>query len=98
MSVKIQNAVEFGKYYKFVLQMEQVTLQAPTKNALVILMSEAGRLIWPEKYEISRKNNRQKLHNDLIGLLQKKNMSGQSKMFYPREDHLYCNLLIFFGN
>ena len=72
--MKIQNAVEFGKYFKFVLQMEQVTPQAPTKNAFVILVSEAGRLIWPEKYEIARKNNRQKLHNDLIELLQEKNM------------------------
>ena len=37
-------------------------------------MSEAGRLIWPEKYEIARKNNRQKIHSNLIGLLQEKNM------------------------
>ena len=49
MSVKIQNAVEFGKYFKFLLQMKQVTPQAPTKNAFVVLMSEAGQLIWPEK-------------------------------------------------
>ena len=30
--------------------------------------------MWPEKYEIARKNNRQKLHNDVIELLQEKNM------------------------
>ena len=62
--MKVQNAVEFGKYFKFVLRMEQVTphnAQAIVKIAFDILMSEAGRLVWPEKYEIARKNNRQNL-------------------------------------
>ena len=57
--------------------MEQVTplnAQAIAKNAFDILMSEAGRLVWPEKYKIACKNNRQKLHNDVIELLQEKNM------------------------
>ena len=60
LSMKIQYAVEFGKYFKFVLRMEceSRSAQATTKNAFSILMSEAGRLIWPEKYEIARKNNR----------------------------------------
>lgn len=45
LSVKVQNAVEFRKYFKFVLRMEQVTprnAQAITENAFDILMSEAG--------------------------------------------------------
>ena len=76
LSVKIQNAVEFGKYFKFVLRMEFElrSTQATTRNAFSILMSEAGRLVWPEKYEIARKNNRQKLYNDFIELLQEKNL------------------------
>ena len=76
LSVKIQNAVEFGKYFKFVLRMEceSRSAQAITKNAFSILMSEAGRLVWPVKYEIARKNNRQKLYNDFIELLQEKNL------------------------
>ena len=47
LSVKIQNAVEFGKYFKFVLRMEckSRSAQATTKNAFSILMSEAGRLL-----------------------------------------------------
>ena len=46
LSVKIQNAVEFGKYFKFVVRMESGTshsAQTTTKNAFNILMSEAGR-------------------------------------------------------
>ena len=84
MSVKIQNAVEFGKYFKFVLQMEQVTPQTPTKNAYVVLMFEAGRLIWPEKYKIARKINRQKLHNNLIKLLQEKNVGWTKQNFLSK--------------
>ena len=84
MPVKIQNAVEFGKYFKFVLQMEQVTPQTPTKNAYVVLMSEAGRLIWPEKYKFARKINRQKLHNNLIKLLQEKNMWWTKQNFLSK--------------
>jgi len=45
LSVKIQNAVEFGKYFKFVIRMESGTshsAQTTTKNAFNILMSEAG--------------------------------------------------------
>ena len=75
--MKVQNAVKFGKYFKFLLSMEQVTphnAQGIAKNAFDILMSEGGRLVWPEKYEIARKNNQQKLHNDVIELLQEKNM------------------------
>ena len=30
--------------------------------------------MWPEKYKIARKNNQQKLHNDVIELLQEKNI------------------------
>ena len=41
-------------------------------------MKEAGRLQWPEKYDVTRKNNRQKLHNDLIDCLQEKEL-GWSK-------------------
>ena len=68
--------MEFGKYFKFVLRMEFElrSTQATTRNAFSILMSEAGRLVWPEKYELARKNNRQKLYNDFIELLQEKNL------------------------
>ena len=41
--------------------------------------------MWPEKYEIARKNNRQKLHNDVI-------WGGRGKMFCLREGHLYWQL------
>lgn len=77
LSVKVQNAVEFGKYFKFVLTVECGTTrsaQVTTKNAFTILMSEAGRLVWPEKYHIVRKNNRQQLYNDFIDQLQEKNL------------------------
>ena len=87
--------------------MEQVTphnAQPITKNAYDILMYEAGRLVWPEKYEIVRKNNRQKLHNDVIELLQEKNMRWTKQNVLSKgrpfvlQHHLYCNLLIFFGS
>ena len=59
--MKVQNAVEFGKYFKFVLSMEHVTphsAQTITKNAYNVLMSKAGQLVvWPEKYGIVRNNN-----------------------------------------
>jgi len=77
LSAKMQNAVEFRKYFKFVVSMESGashSVQTTTKNALNILMSEAGQLVWPEKYKIVRKNNQQKLHNDIIKLLQEKNL------------------------
>lgn len=75
LSVKIQSAVEFGKYFKFVLRMTTESGLCSTQtNAFTILMSEAGRLAWPEKYEIVRKNNRQKLYNDIVELLQEKNL------------------------
>ena len=47
--VKMHNAVEFGKYLKFVLQ---CTNQPPTlsqEDAFTVLMRGAGRLMWPDK-------------------------------------------------
>ena len=41
-------------------------------------MEEAGKIVWPDKIEILRKNNKQKLHNDLIDLL-KQNGLGWTK-------------------
>jgi len=51
------------------------SVQTTIKNAFNILMAEAGWLVWPEKYEIVYKNNWQKLHNDIMELLQEKNLS-----------------------
>ena len=69
LSIKVQDAVEFGKYLKFLLQCDS-PLPTTSRNAFAILMKEAGRLQWPEKYNVTQKNNRQKLHNDLIDCLQ----------------------------
>lgn len=59
----MQNAVEFDKYLKFVLQCSTVQPTTPQK-ALDVLMKEAGRLMWPDKYDMTRKNNCQQLQND----------------------------------
>ena len=41
LSIKVQDAVEFGKYFIFVLQCSTVRATTP-KNALDVLMREAG--------------------------------------------------------
>ena len=69
LMIKVVDAVEFGKYFKFLLQV-QCSMQSARKNAFTVLMEEAGKLVWPDKVEISRKNNKQKLYNDVIDLLQ----------------------------
>ena len=73
LSIKVQDAVEFGKYLKFVLQCSTVR-PTTSKNALDVLMKEAGRL-WPDKYDMTRKNNRQQLHE-----LQSQNASVVQKL------------------
>ena len=76
-NVKVQDAIEFGKFFKFVLDFTEPTSRAP-KNALSLLMANASKPMWPEKYELSRKNNRQALHNAIIEWLQEKKL-GWSK-------------------
>ena len=73
LCVSVQDAVEFGKYLKFVLQYRTV---GPTtsRNALDVLMNEAGRLMWPDTYDLPRKNNRQQLQNDIIRFLRDKKL------------------------
>ena len=56
LTVRVQDAVEFGKYFKFVLQCSTVR-PTTSKNAFDVLMKEAGRLMWPDKYDVTRKNN-----------------------------------------
>ena len=77
VSIKVQNAVEFWKYLKFVLQCVSV-LPTASKDAFVVLMKEAGRQMWLDKYDVTRKNNRQKLHNDIIECMREKKL-GWSK-------------------
>ena len=77
LNVKIQDAVEFGKFLKFVLQHSDEPPTLP-KNAFAVLTKEAGRQMWPDKYELTRSNNRQKLHNDIIEYLRAKEL-GWSK-------------------
>lgn len=73
----MQDTVEFGKYLKFVLQCS--TVQPTTsKNALGVLMKEAGRLMWPDKYDMTWRNSRQQLYIDVIKCLQEKGL-GWSK-------------------
>lgn len=61
--------------FKFVLQ---YSCQSPasaqsSSDAFTVLMRAAGRLKWPDKYDVGAcKNNRHKLHNDLIDFFQKK--------------------------
>ena len=77
LSIKVQDAVEFGKYLKFGLQYNAVW-PTTSKNALEVLMKEVGRLMWPDMYDVTWKNNCQLLHNDIIKCLQKKQL-GWSK-------------------
>ena len=51
LCVNVQDAVEFGKHLKFVLQYRTV---GPTtyQNALDVLMKEVGRLMWPDTYRV----------------------------------------------
>ena len=72
ITVKVEEAIEFGKYFKFLLQSPQP--RVVKLDARAILMKSAGQLMWPEKYDCSRKNNRHQLHNDLIDFLQKKDL------------------------
>ena len=52
-------------------------------------MEGAGKIVLPDKIEIVCKNNKQKLYNDFIDLLQK---TG------TRLDEGKCSWLIFFGS
>ena len=72
LSIKVQDAVEFG--LKFVLQCSTVR-PTTSKNALDVLMKEAGQLMWPDEYDMTRKNNHQQLHE-----LQSRNASVVQKL------------------
>ena len=68
LCVSVQDVVEFGKYLKFVLRYRAV---GPTmsRNALDVLINEPGQLMWPDTYDLARKNNCHQLHNDIIKFL-----------------------------
>ena len=77
LAVKVHDAIEFGKYFKFVLQYscQPPAVAQSSSDAFTVLMRAAGRLMWPDKYDVgARKNNRHKLHNDLIDFFQKKEL------------------------
>ena len=74
LSIKVLDAVEFGKYFKFLLQGQCIMVKSSSRNVFTVLMEGAGKLVWPDKIEIICKNNKQKLHNDLIDLLQQKEL------------------------
>ena len=65
------------------------------RDAVAILMRSAGQLMWPEKYDCVRKNNRHQLHNDLIG---RRTWDGTKRMSCLLESPLLHNLVIFFGS
>ena len=77
LTIKVVDAIEFGKYFKFLLQVQN-SMQSGRRNVFTVLMEEAGKLVCPDKIEIIRKNNKQKLYNYVIDLLQK-NELGWSK-------------------
>jgi len=62
------------------------------KNVYTLLIEEAGKLVFPEKVDIVRKNNKQNLYNDVIDYLLKnelgwtKDSRGQNKV-----NVMYCN-------
>ena len=76
IAVKICEASEFGKFFKFLLQspINQQQAAQSQQNALEVVMRNAGQLMWPDKYDNSRKTQRHQLHNDLIDFLQEKGL------------------------
>ena len=77
LSIKVLDAVEFGKYFKFLLHGQCATKSNSCRNAFTVLMEGAGKLVLPDKIEIIHKNNKQKLYNDFIDLLQKQGLEGK---------------------
>ena len=75
--IRVVDTVEFGKYVKFLLQVQN-SIQSGRRNVFTVLMEEAGKLVCSDKVEIIRMNNKQKLYNDIIDLLQQ-NELGWSK-------------------
>jgi len=73
LSVKVLDAVEFGKYFKFLLQASRER-SSSSRDVFTVLMEGAVKLVCPDKIDIIRKNNKQKLHNDLIDSLQQKGL------------------------
>ena len=59
LSVKVQDAVEFGKHLKFVIRCSTV-LSTTFKNVLTVLMKEVGQLMCPDMYNVKQKNNNDK--------------------------------------
>lgn len=50
-----------------------------SKNPYDVFMEEAGRQVWPDKYDVTQKNTFQNLHNAVINFLQEKEL-GWSKV------------------
>ena len=50
-----------------------------------MLMEEAGKLACPDKIEIIRKNNKQKLYNDIIDLLQQNKLEWSKDMVLSQD-------------
>ena len=73
---KVVDAIEFGKYSKLLLQVQNSMESTSKRNAFIVLMEEAGKLVCLDKIEIIRKNNKLKLYNDIIDLLQKNKLEG----------------------
>ena len=75
IAVKVCEVSEFGEFFKFLLQNSNQRQAAQTQqNASAVLMRNAGQLMWPDKYDNSRKTNQHQLHNDLIDFLQEKGL------------------------
>ena len=90
LSVKVLNAVEFGKYLKFLLQASRER-SSSSRDVFTVLMEGAVKLVFPDKIDIIWKNNKQKLHNDLIDSLQQKGLS-KGKPFVTQLVHILWQL------
>jgi len=62
LTIKVVDAVEFGKYFKFLLTVQEQSSTQTRRNAFTLLMEEAGKLVCPEKVDICE-NNKQRLYN-----------------------------------
>ena len=53
ITVKLEEAIEIGKYFKFLLQSPSQPLVVKWDD-ITFLMKSAGQLMWPEKYDCKK--------------------------------------------
>ena len=83
LTMKVETATAFGKFVTFQVRTsyQDNNPAGPRKNAFQLLMGarQGSQTVWPKLKDLSRPNQKFKLHNDIVGWLQSKGLGWAEK-------------------